>query len=297
IVAHPDPAWARARLREQLPTLSPEGRALAWLSLGDLASLDGDLDAMIEAYDHGHHAARALGWLGDASLQAQRIAFVCLALRYDEACATRWLERDAEVALALQQRLQHAYLEGLLAEQTGDLRTALRIQREQEQQARAVGGMVDVEAAALTQQMLLVGRLGAHQSAQALRRRAEQLEPALAHGVTRSQLLDAIAWMLLEARGRGVATDDPVPIPLRALQLLDQDTSVASSAVRQVLRLNLAYAAVLDADAPAARRWRQQVDEVELEHGNLQWLRLLQARVAGLEGEAELARRRFETLL
>lgn len=297
IAARPELDHARRQLEARLPALHGEARALGLLLAGDLAAMMGDLDGMLAGYTEGVEAAYAVGWRRDASTMAQRVTFVCLELRYDEQCARHWLERDAIIAAAdPEQHLLHAYYQGLAAEHVGDLRSALEAYRSQEHDARALG-LAELEAGALAQQLLLVGRLGAHDRARALRERAEVLAASLPAPLLRSQLLNAAAWMLLEARGRGLDTEDPVPALLRALELLGEDTDVTAASMRQAILLNLAYAAVLEGRAEVARARLEPVDEAWLDHEDRLWLLLLRARVAGLEGDPAGARGSFAALL
>lgn len=296
IAARPDLDDARLQLRALLPALEGEARALALQLAGDLASLTGDLDGMLDGYTQGAQAAAAVGWRRDASTLAQRVAFVCLELRYDERCVQHWLERDASFSAGdPEQHMLHAYYRGLQAEHVGDLRSALEFYRSEEREARALG-LEELEAGALAQQLLLVGRLGAHERARALRQRAQVLEASL-HPLLRGQLLNAAAWMMLEARGRGLDTEDPEPSLKLALALLGEEADVTSMSMRQAILLNLAYAAVLDGRAAAARAWLEPVDEAWLDHEDRLWLLLLRTRVAGLEDDPRAARRGFEALL
>jgi CHAT domain len=288
---------ARRELDALLPELTGEALALGLKLAGERADSDGDIDGTIDAYARGVDAAYSVGWWREASTMAQRIAYVCLGLRYDDDCARKWLERDARlVAHDPEQQLYHAYYQGLRAERVGDLRAALRVYREQEQQARALG-FDRLEAGSIAQQLSLSGRLGAHDRTQALRRRAEMLEGTLESPRERSQLINAIAWMLLDARGRGLASEDPVPLLRRALALVDERSGVIERSQRQTVLLNLAYAAVLEGHARTARRWLDRVEGAELDHLDRSWWQLLRARIAGLEGDPETAQRRFIALL
>jgi hypothetical protein len=290
-------AVARRELDAILPELQGEPLALGLKLAGDLAYGDDDIDGIIDAYAQGFVAANAVGWRHDASVMAQLIANACLVLRYDDTCARQWLERDARlVGEDPDQRMLHAYYQGLRAEKAGDLRAALRNHRESEQEARALGFDV-LEAGAITEQLLLMGRLGVHERAEVLRRRVEVLVDTLDDPVQRSQLVNAIAWMLLGARGRGLPTEDPVPLLRRALRLVGSGSDAIAASQRQHVLLNLAYAAVLEGDAPTARRWLDRVDEAELEHEDRLWGQLLHARIAALEGDPGTAQRRFITLL
>lgn len=297
IAALADRAEARRRLDALLPTLEGEPRAAALTLAGDLAFGDGDLDAVTERYAEAFELDRAAGHLRDASTLAQRLAFVCLALRHDETCARRWLEHDAPlVVLDPEQAMLHAYYEGLLAEHRGELRAAGLAHRRGERMARALG-LDATEAAALVEQMLLVGRMGAWEHARALQERAQGLAPGLAPTI-RSQLLNAVAWMLLEARGRGVAiAQPPGPLLQQALDGLGRSEDATSVHTRHAIMLNLAYAAALDGQAAEALSWLERVDASRLDHEDRLWRMLLLARVARLDGTLPLARQRFSALL
>lgn len=295
---------ARRRLDALLPTLADDAaRAEAYMLAGDLAFEVGDLDAVAESYAEAFERAVAAGHLRNASTLAQRLTFVYLALRHDEEHAARWLERDAPLVVAdPEQGMLHAYYEGLLAEHRGELRAAGLAHASGERMARALG-LDATEAAALVEQMLLVGRLGAWERARALEDRALALVPALTPGpdavpLVRSQLLNAVAWMLLEARGRGASVEqDPVPLLRQALEGLGDSQDVASLHTRNAIMLNLAYAAALDERAGEARSWLERVDQSQLDHEDRLWRMLLLARVARLDGTLPLARRRFSALL
>lgn len=297
LAALDDPAAARRRIRELLPSLSGADRARALQLAGDLAFSQGDLDAVSEAYAEGVEAAAAAGRIRDASTMAQRLVFVCVALRHDEACARRWLERDVPlVAEDPEQSMLHAYYEGLLAVLRGEPRAALQAHRGSERRAHALG-LPALESAALLEQMLLVGRVGAWARALALRERALALMPALEPS-QRGQLLNAAGWVLLEAHGRGHPTgEDPRPLLERALAELGDRTDPISVHTRHAAELNLAYAATLHGRATEARRWLEAVDEAELDPEDRLWRLLLLARVALLEGDPGRAERSFSALL
>lgn len=287
----------RRKLDALLPALESEPLVLGLMLAGELANADGDIDGTIDAYARGVDAASSVGWRRQASTMAQRNAYVCLGLRYDDDCARKWLERDTRlVAHDPEQQLYHVYYEGLRAERAGDLRAALRVYGEQERQARALG-FDRLEAGSIAQQLSLLGRLGAHDRTQALRRRAEELQRTLDDPIIRSQLVNSTAWMLLEARGRGQAAEDPVPLLRLALRLVGEERETIAASQRRNVLLNLAYAAVLEGQARAARQWLDRVDEAELGHEDRLWGQLLRARVAALEGQPETAERRFLELL
>jgi len=294
--ALPETRVARRKLVALLPELKGEPLALGLELAGDLATFDGDVDGMIEAYARGFVASNAVGWWHEASIMAQRIAHACL-VRYDDGCARQWLERDVRlVASDSEQRMYHAYYQGLLAEHAGDLRVALRAYRESEQQARALG-FAALEAGVLVQELLLAGHLGDHERAQALRRRAEELVSTLDDPLMRSQLINGIAWMLLEARGRGLPSQDPVPLLQHALALVEESTGAIETPQHDAILINLAYAAVLEGNARAARRWLDGVARADLAYENRVWKQLLRARIAWLEGDPEVAQRRLVGLL
>lgn len=297
IEALDDPAQGRERLEALLPSLSGAERAHGLRLVGDLAFERSDLEAVTAAYAEGVEVAAEAGRIRDASTMAQRLVFVCIALRHDEACGQRWLERDASLVVEdPEQRMLHAYYAGLLAVHRGELHAALTAHRSSERQAHALG-LPALEAAALLEQMLLVGRVGAWERAQGLRERALELLPAL-EPTQRGQLLNAAAWVLLEAHGRGHPTgEDPLPLLERALAVLDGRTDPIAAHTRHAAALNLAYAATLRGHAPEARRWLEGVDEAALDPEDRLWRLLLLARVALLEGHPTLAGRRFATLL
>jgi hypothetical protein len=288
---------ARRRLDALLPELKGEPLVLGLTLAGDLAWRVDDIDGAIDAYARGVDAAIAVGWWRNASEMAHNIVYACLQLRHDEDCAHEWLERDASLVVDdPEQRMHHAYFQGLLAERIGDLRGALRAHHESERQAHALGFDV-LEAAAITQQLVLVGRLGAHEHVEALRERAEVLESTIDDPLKRSQLVNSIAWMLLEARGRGLPSEDPVPLLRRALVLESEGSGAIDTTHRQTILVNMAYAAVLEGDARTARGWLDGLDEAGMTHADRLWWQLLRARIAWLEGDLEMAQRHLAALL
>lgn len=295
IEAWPDHAVARRVLARLLPQLRGGAQVQGLALAGVLADRADDLDARFEAYERGVAAAQAMGWPREASDMAQRIAYGCIVLHYDEACAQRWLEHDAMlVGEDSERQITHAYYEGLLADRRDDADKALRLFHEQGPGARRLG-LVSLEAAAILEEMVLVGRLGDRTRTSALLARVLALAPEL-HERMRSQLINGAASMLLDARARGVESEDPRPLLKSALELAGDDDDAITVRSRQTILLNLAYAAVLDEQGADARQWLDRVDTRALTYEDHHWRSLLRARVALLAGDAEQALRHFTSV-
>lgn len=286
---------ARARLTELLPTFKGKERAKALMQAGDLAFMMQDHDAIEAMYSQGFEQAVEHGLVRDASTMAQLLMYLCVALRPDEQCTSTWLERDAPLAAVDHQQLSlHTYYRGLYEASRGNLRGALAAHERGALIARRLG-LGAVEAGAVTEQMLLVGRMGAWERARALRQRAQSLESEVSP-TTRGQLINTVAWMLLEARARQRPAEDPTPLLLRARAALDLP-DIVSQRMRATTQLNLAYAAVLDGEADQAREWLAKIADEQLpHHEDRLWRQLLRARVALLSGDEAEARRGFTAL-
>lgn len=269
---------------------------VARINAGALAWQEGDHDAAAREYADAYALAEARGRRREASTLAQALVHYDLEQSYDVGSARRWLERDAAMVEGdPQQTMMHAFSRGLVAEHVGDVRGALEAYNEGARQARAVG-LDELERAILPQQLILVGALGAWEQARELRERVMSLLPD-ADPVTRAQLLNNVAWMLLEARARGRETDDPVPLLRQALPAVREREDALSQRTRAAIRLDLAYAAVLEGDATQAERWLDELRGTSLHHEDRLWRELLLARVAGLRGDPARAERRFGALL
>lgn len=288
-------AMARRTLARLLPQLRGGAQVQGLELAGVLADRANDLDARFEAYERGVAAAQAAGWPHEASDMAQRVAYGCIALRYDEACAQRWLEHDAMlVGEDSERQITHSYYEGLLAGHRGDAGKALRILHEQGPRARRLG-LVGLEASVILEEMVLVGRLSDRARTNALLARVLALAPQVREN-KRSQLVNGAASMLLDARARGVESADPRPLLKSALELAGDDDDAITVRSRQTILLNLAYAAVLDEQVAAARQWLDRVDTHALTYEDHHWQLLFRARVALLDGDAEEALRHLTSL-
>ena len=288
-------AMARRTLARLLPQLRGEAQVQGLMLAATLADQANDPDARFEAYERGVAAAQAVGWPHEASDMAQRIVYGCIALRYDEACAQRWLEHDAMlVGEDSERQITHSYYEGLLAGHRGDAGKALRLFHEQGPGARRLG-LVNLEAALILEEMILVGRLGDRARTKALLTRVLSLAPELRKS-KRSQLINGAASMLLDAKARGVEPAGPRPLLKSALELAGDARDAITVRSRQTILLNLAYAAVLDEQVASARQWLDRVDTRALTYEHHRWLLLLRARVATLAGDAEEALRLFTSL-
>lgn len=298
IKAEADRAVARQRLAALLPSLRDGDQAMGLMLAGDLAYKDNDVEAVIKAFGDAVPIAAKFGRLRDASTMAQRLVYACLALRPDETCARRWLDEDAAFAqVDPEQRPLHAYYEGLYKASVGDLAGALQAHHEGERYARALG-LHSFEAAAVVEQMVLVGRVGAWERAEALHTRALALRPHVAK-TTRVQLSNAIGWMLLEAKERRPeSVDDPTPFFRDALAQIEGRHDAMSERIRATLQLHLAYAALLDGKGTQAQRWLDSMEDETLLHDeDRMWRQLLLARVALANGKHATASRRFSALL
>ena len=286
----------RQRMAELLPTFEGKERVKALMRAGDVAFLMQDHEGIEEMYSKGYEEALEHGLIRDASTMAQRLIYLCVALRPDEECTRTWLERDAPLAAVDHEQLPlHNYYRGLYQTSLGNLRDALTAHEQGARHARALG-LVLLEAGAVTEQMLLVGRVGAWERATELRKRAESLQED-SSATARGQLINTVAWMLLEARARQSGeAEDPTPMLLRAKQVLDWP-DIVSQRMHTTIGLNLAYAAVLDGKADEARKWLAEIADEELPHHEERlWRDLLHARVAFLSGNDAEARRRFGAL-
>ncbi len=279
-----------------LPQLRGQARAMGLMKAGELALGRGDLDAAIVALSRGHDAAMEQGCMFDASTMAQRLVYIHVELRFDLAEARRWLERDAEaMGQHPDQRTYHAYYAALVAQATGDLRTAVPLLREVERSARAMGS-TRMEFASISGLLLLAERVGAFEDVERLHQRALVLAPTMPT-LDRCYLFNQVAWSMLQARARGRATDNPVPLLTRSLREMGESEDTLTVELRRTVTLNLAYAAILDERTEDAERWLGRTTPDELVYEDRLWRSLMEARTALLAHDIDRAGARYRRLL
>ncbi|MEM7156908.1 MAG: CHAT domain-containing protein [Myxococcota bacterium] len=290
-----DPA-KRAAVRRELETLpdtlNPDDRAEA-LTLRAALARDAELqsNSWYDEYDDAIEAALKVGRHSDAANLAHQGSFFALHFRNDDQASEAWLRRAAEYARDdPERRMAQAYHEGLLERARGNTRAALQAFERNEIETRKLG-LPAREASVLSEQANLATRLGAHDRARELAARARELEDEL-EPATRAQLRSNLGWMMLEARSRGVATEDPLPLLTAAYEELHPEDPL-----RPDVQLNLGYAAILRGDADEGQRWLDMVDAPSLDRVDGLWLRLFRARVALLLGKAGRAQRELQALL
>lgn len=267
-------------------------RAEALKLRGDLEFRRGDRPAALRAYEAAFEAVHAEGLLHSASLVALRAGLICTELDQDFACARRWLERHAEVVAVLPAaRMRHAFNTGLLADRQGDLRAAIRGFEQVARDARALGQTRDL-AGALLKLGAIRSRLGDGAAGRAAYAELLALPDLTPDDRARAQ--QSAAWLDLEARARGEAAEDPEPRFAAALALFDRDGARADVFAAAEVRLNLALAALLRDDPPAARAALAPLDPPN--RRIQRWQQLLLGRVELAESAAAAALRRFDAL-
>ena len=287
-----EPSVLRGEIEALLPQLDGEVRRTA-LTLRAVAAREADLqnDRWYRDYDEAIEAAIAVGLESEAARLAHQAAFFALHYRDDAAACERWLRTAAEHDHDdPERRMAHAYQEALLFRARGDMRAALRALERNELAARKLGQPTR-QAAALLEQVRIAGQLGAHTHARELAARAREQEDELSPH-NRALLHNSLGWTLVEARSRGLATEDPLPLLMSAYERSAEDAWL-----RTTVQLNLAYAAILRKDTDEAIRWLDAVDPAELDHGDALWFRLFRARVELLRGKARRAQRELRALL
>ena len=284
-----DHARALADLAAATPGLRGAEYAEAIKLRGDLQFRGGEVPAAVATYEEAFALAIDAGLLGRANEIALTACYTAAVLQQDPAAARRWLDRHAELLDALPEaRLHHAYYAGLLADRTGDVRTAKRRYEEHARLARAIG--LDRElAGALLGLGSLRGRLGDPEGAEAAF--AEALALKDLPGDARAVALHNAAWVALEARARGQAAADPEPRFAAALELFSPGSPLADPSAAAEARLNLAYAQVLRGDAAAARTTLASLAPPN--HKARRWRTYLAGRIDLLAGDAAAASRAF----
>lgn len=284
-----DHAGAMAALTTVMPDLRGAEHAEAIKLRGDLQYRGGEVTAALATYEQAFAAAVDAGLLGRASEVALTAGYTATALQQDHAAARRWLARHAELLDALPEaRLQHAYFAGLLADRTGDLRTAMRRYEEHARLARAFGLEREL-AGALLGLASLRGRLGDTEGAEAAF--AEALALAELPDEARAVALHNAAWVALEARGRGQVAADPEPRFAAALAMFSPGHPLADPSMAAEARLNLAYAQVLRGDAAAARATLAGFEPPN--HRSRRWRLYLEGRADLLVGDPASALQKF----
>ncbi len=287
-----DHAGAMAALTIVMPDLRGAEHAEAIKLRGDLLQRRGEATAALATYEEAFTAAVDAGLLGRASEVALTACYTAAVQQQDHAAARRWLARHAELLKVLPEaRLHHAYFAGLLADRTGDLRTAARRYEEQARLARAIGLERELFSALLGLASLR-GRLGDTEGAEAAF--AEALALTDLPDEARAVALHNAAWFALEARARGQVAADPEPRFAAALAMFSPGHALADPSMAAEARLNLAYAQVLRGDAAAARATLAGFEPKN--HANRRWRLYLEGRADLLVGDPAGALEKFVEL-
>ena len=287
-----DHAGAMAALTIVMPDLRGAEHAEAIKLRGDLLQRRGEATAALATYEEAFTAAVDAGLLGRASEVALTACYTAAVQQQDHAAARRWLARHAELLNVLPEaRLHHAYFAGLLADRTGDLRTAARRYEEQARLARAIGLERELFSALLGLASLR-GRLGDTEGAEAAF--AEALALTDLPDEARAVALHNAAWFALEARARGQVAADPEPRFAAALAMFSPGHALADPNMAAEARLNLAYAQLLRGDAAAARATLAGFEPKN--HANRRWRLYLEGRADLLVGDPAGALEKFVEL-
>jgi len=281
---------AEKLLAAAMPGLTGVGRAEGLKLRADVACRRGDLRGALAGYEPAFKGALEVGLLRRASEVALTASFLCTTMLYDLAGARRWLALHTElVPLLPEARLRHGYFAGLLADWSGDLRTAQRSYEGYAKLARAMGLEIEL-VESLSALGVLRGRVG--DSVGAEQAFSEILEMGDRISVeTRALVLHNAAWTALEARSQGRQAFDPEVQLATAAAIFAPDGPMPDRQLAAETRINLAYAMLIRGDAASARN---VLIETEMSSRTLsRWRSFLLARADLLSGEPEAALRGF----
>ncbi|MEZ4384807.1 MAG: CHAT domain-containing protein [Nannocystaceae bacterium] len=287
------PPW-----RMNLTETTAASEAAAARASGDAAFRAGDYRGALAAYEPATDALLAEGHARAASDVALTAAFVCAELLFDLDCAAAWIDRHAGLVAAFPEAgLRHSYYRGRLAERRGDLRRALADYEEHATLSIRLGLVTDASAALLSEAVLR-GRIGDLEGSAAAARRVQAFAAQIAPR-ERARIYNNIAWTWILARDRGDLADgwveDPRPLLREALAIF-ADEAAGEPANAAEVRVNLAFAALLDGDRDAAAAELAASEGAALRSRAALWRDYVAARLRAAEGDHAAALRRFEAI-
>ncbi len=229
-----------------------------------------------------------------ASDVALTATYLCAEILLDFECAEAWLERHRGlVAVFPEARRRHLLYRGNLAERLGDVRQALADYHQHAEYALRLGQDLDA-AAALSAEAVLRGQLGDLDGSAEVLARTLELMAGGSNGA-RGHLLLNTAWTWILARDRGLATEDPRPLLREALEIFTVEGSDRSRVAAHV-RVNLAFAELLEGNVAVARSQVTELAGVAGDRRQGLWRRYIALRIAELEGDSAATLRGYEEL-
>jgi tetratricopeptide (TPR) repeat protein len=286
---------AKARLEGALkdPRASVRVRAQATGKLARVERGKGNTEEAIRLFHEALRLDREGGLLSDEFSDRFALAYTLIyyGRRFSDARAA--LEPlDALAASYPEGRAIAPYYRGLVAYETGDLRTALRLFRESAEGAERLG-LDDHRVDVLQPSAGVLSSLGRSAEAEELLREAKERLPKGASPCRRAHLLNDIGWLALRASassgGAPARGTDPLP-PLEEAYAIYRDVCREPADVCNVLT-NLALAE-LDRGRPAeAQRYLKEARRADRRpDARIEaWWLILEGRIALGGGEAREA--------
>ena len=251
LAAAGDEAAAAALLEPRLASTSPHDRALAARLLARIALHTGDGDRAEELLRQAIATQRETGDLYSELLDGL-ILVNRLLYRRDFVAVRRLLSELPSIDGYADAGFQRSFNLGVLASQSGDLRSAQSHLAAAADQAERLG-ILDGRNRVLIEEVRILGLQRLGRLAEAAARLAELSEAELSDACDRAKLLNIRGWGLLLAREAGRPLADPEPHLTAALALFDESCRILDE--RRNVRVNLALAYLHDGDLAAARRW------------------------------------------
>lgn len=284
-----------ALLQPRLASPSPHDRGLAAATLARIALRTGDGERAEELLREAIAAHREAGDLY-RELSDVLILFDRLLVQRDFVAARRLLAAQPAIEGCAEAGFHSGLYLGLLASQTGDLRSAQRHLAAAAEQAERLG-ILDGRHRVWIEEVRTLGlqRLGRLADAAA---RLEALpEAELSDPCDRAKLLNNRAWGLLLAHEAGRPLGDPVPLLTAASRLFEESCRHLDE--RRNVRINLALARLHRGDLAAARRWlgeAQALSPGEPMPNLLLWAWDIEARIHLAEARPRDALARYDEL-
>ncbi|MEM7675609.1 MAG: CHAT domain-containing protein [Myxococcota bacterium] len=284
-------------MKRYAAALSGRAAAHAHLTLAGAARQNNDLTAAVDYHDRAAKTARDAGeWSMQARARFARTFILAFDLfKLDEA------RNELKKVESLKGRLPEVeayvpYYRALIHLTAGDITSTLTDLRRAERFARALGlerlvRLVDEQRAGV--EVVLGDYATALERYQRIQKWAAKSE---GHACVEAYFATNLGWMLIVQQARGEKVAEPPTRSLkRALELYSDSCSDESE--RQIVMLNLAFAALQSSEFEDAERWLAKVDEASLTVRLRPWLEEAKVRIALARGRLEEAQQANQAML
>ena len=287
---------AEALLRRTVDSGPADERGRALSALARVTMQRGEREQAAELLRRAVQDHRASGRISDHVNDATVLIFTLLNSTRDLDEARRVLAAlPADRSVPADAAYLSGYYSGLLAQTTGDLRTAVRRLSDAAQQAERVG----LDSLQRTAELVLAAslqELGRQEDAQALVERLVNDAPKDLPRCERAEILLTLGWNRLLVREAGGAGPGAVPVLEEALAALGEGCPTLPS-VEASLQLNLALAHLQEGDPRRARaRLAAAAAAKSRSLRDASWQKDLEGRLELAEGRADRALRRYQEL-